>query len=154
MAFEKAFDGMMVGLIPTFPGHDADDLVSMDRGIKLFYIEHIGGHSLGIDMALPPRLPCPLIDEAQHALHDEAAGLVSHHSALHTCLATAFRNRFRKEADRPNDFVSVLDVINEWELILGQVLRSRHAALPSEARAVPRPPLDVLGRRGTPLCLN
>jgi hypothetical protein len=155
VALEKAFHGMMIGLIPKFSGEDTDDFAGMDRGIELFDREHVGGDRVGIDMALPPCVPRALIDETQHALHEEPTDFVAHHRPFDSCLATAFRNGFRKEDYGPNDFIIVLNVVNELELILHKILCRRHTCPPSPARETPAPPGERLREPGPgplPLC--
>ena len=131
MTFEKTFDGMMVGLIAKFPGHDADDFSVMNRGIELLHVAHIGSHCLRIDMAFPSGLPGALVDQPKHPFHHKPAGFVAHAGPLDTGLPAAFDNGFRKQDDRANDFVIVLNVIDELELVLGKILRSRHVLPPS-----------------------
>ena len=48
----------------------------MDGRIELLYIQHVGGDALGIAMAFASSLPCPLIDQPQHAFLDKTAGFV------------------------------------------------------------------------------
>jgi len=84
---------MVVGLIPTFLGDNTDALTVMDRRLELLHVEHRGGgggDGVGRDMTFPSGLSRALIDEAQHAFHDEPAGFVAHHGPLDPGLPTAF----------------------------------------------------------------
>ena len=56
----------MIGVIAKFPLEDPDHFAVVDRRIELFHIEHVGGHGLGIDMALPARLPHAMIHQPEH----------------------------------------------------------------------------------------
>ena len=71
-----------------------------------------------------------LIHQAQHAFLDKAAGFVAHTGPFDAGLPAAFRDRFGEEDNRSDDFVIVLHVVDELELVLGKVLRSRHAIPP------------------------
>jgi hypothetical protein len=69
-------------------------------------------------MAFPPGLPGALIDEAEHPFHHKPAGFIAHAGAFDAGLPAAFRNGFREQDDRANDFIIVLNVVDEVELIL------------------------------------
>jgi hypothetical protein len=56
-----------------------------------------------------------LIDQAKHALHDEPPGFLPDHRPLDSGLPTAFGNGFGKEHNGANDFVVVLNGVNELE---------------------------------------
>ena len=54
-------------------------------------------------------------------------------------MPSMFSNGFRTEDNGSNDFITVLDVVNEVELVLRQVLCSRHAGAPSWAATAAQP---------------
>ena len=85
-------------------------------------------------MPLPPGVAETLIHQTEHPLHGKAASFRAHDSRLDSRLATAFGNGFRKQHDRPNHFVIVLNVVNKSQLVLRKILRSRHAIPPSRDR--------------------
>jgi hypothetical protein len=107
-------------------------------GIELLHIQQIRGHGVRIAMAFAAGRPRPLIDQPQHAFVDKTAGFVPDGRPLQSRLATAFRDRFGKEDNRTNDFVVMLHVINAVELILRELLCSRHA-VPLHQTARPCP---------------
>lgn len=115
MAFEKAFHGMVIRFIARFPCDDPHDFAGVNRWGELLYIPHIGGHGLRIDMAFAAGMPRSLIDQAEHALHDEPAGFLPDHRPLYPGLPTAFGNRFGKEHNGTNDFVVVLNGVHALE---------------------------------------
>jgi hypothetical protein len=78
-------------------------------------------------MAFASGMPGSLIDQTEHALHDESPGFLPDHRPLYPGLPTAFGNRFGKEDNGTNDFVVVLNGVNELEFILRKVLCRRHA---------------------------
>ena len=94
-------------------------------------------------MPLPPRVLEALIHEPQHALHGEAAGFGPHDRPLDAGLATAFGNGFRKQHNRANHFVIVLNIVHELQLVLRKILCSRHGIPPSRdcSRRTTREPL-------------
>ena len=114
MAGQKGFNGVMIGLVAKFPLHDTDEFAIVDGRIELLYIQHVGGDALGIAMAFASGLPCPLIDQPQHAFLDKTAGFVPDGCPLQSCLATPFRNRFGEEDNRANDLIVVLNVSMKW----------------------------------------
>ena len=122
---------MVIGLIAKFPLHNADDFAVVNGRIELFYIENMRCDRLGIDMVLPPQVPQPLIDQAQHACCGKTAGFRTHDGPLHARLPTAFGHGFRKQHNRPNHFVIMLNIVDKVEFVLGKVLRSRHTNPPS-----------------------
>jgi hypothetical protein len=75
-------------------------------------------------MALPTRLPPAVVHQPEHPLHDKAAGFVAHAGPLDSSLSAAFGNGFREQDNGANDFVIMLNVVDELDLILGKVLRS------------------------------
>ena len=150
MAGEKAVHGVMIGVIAKFPLEDPDHFAVMDGRIELFHIQHVGGHGLGIHMALPARLPHALIHQPEHPLHDKAAGFVAHAGPLDPGLAAAFGNGFREQDNGANDFVIVLNVVDELELVLRKVLRSRHAHSPSHGVGRRTTGYATAGRRPPP----
>jgi hypothetical protein len=89
-------------------------------------------------MALAARVPGTLIHQPQHPVLEEPAGFVPDRGPLQASLATAFRNGFGKEHNRANDFIVVLNGIDELQLILREVLCSRHACPPALASEVSR----------------
>ena len=135
IAFEKAFHGMVIGLVAKFPRDNPHNFAGVNRRVELLHIQHIPRHGIGIAMALASGPSWTLIHETQHALHHKPTGFVSHDGALDPRLTTAFRNGFGPEDDRPNDFVIMLNVVNELQLILRKVLRSRHAHTSRPRRA-------------------
>src|SRR5262245_24536126 len=134
IAFEKALDGMVMRFIAKFPCDDPHDFAGVNRGIKLLHIPHILGHSLRIDVAFASGMPGSLIDQAEHALHDEPPGFLPDHRALDSGLPTACSNGFGKEHNGANDFVVVLNGVNALEFILCKVLCRRHTCSPSPGR--------------------
>ena len=64
-------------------------------------------------MAFAAGLPRPLIDQPQHPFVDKTTGFVPDGGPFQACLATAFGNGFGTEDNRANDFVVVLNVIDE-----------------------------------------
>ena len=67
-------------------------------------------------MAFASGLPRPLIDQPQHPSVDKTAGFVPDGRPFQSRLATAFGNGFGKEDNRANDFIVVLNVIDELQL--------------------------------------
>ena len=63
--------------------------------------------------------------------HGKAAGFRTHDGPLDARLPTAFGNGFRKQHNRPNHFVIMLNIVDKVEFVLGKVLRSRHTNSPS-----------------------
>lgn len=142
MTGEKAFDRMMIGRIAKFARDDADDCAVMNRRIELLDIQHIGSHSLRIDMAFPSSVLYALIHQPQHALDGEAPGFVPHDRPLDAGLATAFGNGFRQQHNRAHHCVIVLNIVHELELVLRKILCSRHVLPPSSrlsSRTTPPP---------------
>src|SRR5215470_3939143 len=70
-AGQKSFERVMIGLVAKFALHNAHDFAQVDRGIQLFHRENVRRNSGGILVAFASSMAHPLIDEAQHALHDE-----------------------------------------------------------------------------------
>ena len=93
-------------------------------------------------MAFPSGLSRSLIDQPQHAVLDKTAGFVPDGSPLQARLATAFRHCFGKEHNGTNDFVVMVNGIDEEELILRKILCRRHAGPPAPdgeaSRGLPR----------------
>jgi hypothetical protein len=61
----------------------------------------------------------------------KTAGFRTHHGPLNARLPTAFGNGFRKQHNRPNHFVIMLNIVDKVEFVLGKVFRSRHTNPPS-----------------------
>jgi hypothetical protein len=64
-------------------------------------------------MALAASLAGALIDQPQHAFPNEPARFVADHGSLDPGLPAAFGNRFCEEDNGANDFIIVLNVVNE-----------------------------------------
>lgn len=130
MAGQKGFDGVVIGFVAEFPWHEAHEFAVMDGGRELLHIEHVCGDWLGIAMAFAAGVPRPLIDQPQHPFGDKTTGFVPDGGPFQARLATAFGNGVGKEDKRANDFVVVLNVIDEVQLRLRELLCSRHARPP------------------------
>jgi len=124
---------VVIGLVAKFPLYNADNFAVVHGRIELFYIEDRRCDRLGIDLVLPPEVPQPLIDKAEHACGGKTAGFRAHDGPLKARLPTAFGHGFRTQHNRPNHFVLMLTIVNKVELVLGKVLRSRHPNPPSES---------------------
>ena len=130
-AREEVFDGVVIGRIAEFPLYDAHDFAVMDGWIELLEREDMRRHGFRIDMSLPSRVDETLIYQSQHPCHGKAAGFRAHDGPLDARLTTAFGNGFRQEHHRPNHFISMLNIVDKVEFVLGKVLRSRHTNSPS-----------------------
>ena len=132
-ALEEVFDGVVIGCIAKVPLHNAHDFAVVNGRIELFYIEDMRRDRLGIDMALPPQVPQPLIDQAEHACRGKTAGFRAHDGPLNARLPTAFGHGFRQQHNWPNHFVIMLNIVDKVEFVLGKGLRSRNTNPPSES---------------------
>lgn len=123
-------DGVVIGFLAKFPLHKADDFAVVKGRLALFDREDRRRDSLGIDLPLPPQVPKPLIDQAEQACRGKTAGFRAHDGPLTARLPTAFGNGFRKQHNRPNHFVIMLNIVDKVELVRRKVLRSSHAIPP------------------------
>src|SRR5947209_6413587 len=76
VAIEEALDGEVMGPVPVLALDDAGDLAVVDTGIELLQIEDVAGDDSGIAMPAPVARGA-LVDQAEHAMLDEAAGLLT-----------------------------------------------------------------------------
>src|SRR5262249_49513325 len=127
----EVFEGGMVSFRGKFGVQKAGDFGVVNGRIELFYIEDMRCDRLGIDMALLSQVPQPLIEKAEHACRGKPAGFRAHDGPLHARLPTAFGHGFRKQHNRLNHFVIMLNIVDKVEFVLGKVLRSRHTNPPS-----------------------
>src|SRR5947209_1231505 len=130
MPFKEGFDRMVIGLVAVLPLDDPGDLAVMDRRIELFQVENRAGDDVGI--LVPARVGrCSSISETEHAVLEEALGLLADGVAIDTGDSAPFGDTLVHKHDAADDLVVMLNRVGETQGELLKLLRCRHSGRPS-----------------------
>ncbi len=130
MAIDKTLERVVIGMIAKFVRQDADDLAQVNGRIDLFEIENMGGNVIGIDMPFASGCSWAPICQAQHTFEDKASCFVPQHRSFDPGFEAAGGGRFRKQYNRSNGFVIVLNGIDNLPFDPSEVFLSRHECPP------------------------
>jgi len=115
MPLQEVVDGVVIGRVPELTLEDARDLAIVDRWIQIFDEKNVAGDMLGEGVGLAAGLRRALVDQAEHALLEEAARLVGHRRAIEARFLAAHGDPFTEQHDGADDFIVVLDRIGEQQ---------------------------------------
>jgi hypothetical protein len=116
---------VVIRCVAELAPHNAHQLAVVERRVELLEVEEIAGDRVGV--AVPsPMCGGASVDEAEHAMLEEAACLLANGGTVHSRLPAARRHGFIRQEDAADDLVVALHRVGEAQGQLLKALEGRH----------------------------